>query len=162
MLKACSCCKKIMNKLWLFRVMRNFRTNCESCLHEWALFSEISYGEKPHQDAAQRNRDVASRHMKFQKRTLIHASMIRVLFWNFAWLWIVIIIQKKGDCRNSLLFSLWSYVSRVISFSSESLLRKFCLISRWRRRLNCFFVSLNKIYATANFCRVLLNAGLSP
>ena len=59
MLKACSCCKKIMNKLWLFRAMRNFRTNCESCLHEWALFSEISYGEKPHQDAAQRNRDGA-------------------------------------------------------------------------------------------------------
>lgn len=39
-----------------------------------------------HLDFATLHLDVASRHMKFQKRTLIHASMIRVLFWNFAWL----------------------------------------------------------------------------
>ena len=30
--------------------------------------------------------DVASRHMKFQKKLLIHASMIRNFFFHFAWL----------------------------------------------------------------------------
>ena len=30
--------------------------------------------------------DVASRHMKFQKKPLIHASMIRNFFFHFTWL----------------------------------------------------------------------------
>ena len=49
-------------------------------------FLTFSNYSEPHLDSAALHLDVASRHMKFQKRTLIHASMIRVLFWNFAWL----------------------------------------------------------------------------
>ena len=126
------------NRKWESLIFLRIKKECLAP-SSWHSFLCIfcNYSE-PHLDSAALHLDVASRHMKFQKRTLIHASMIRVLFWNFAWLWIVIIIQKKGDCRNSLLFSLWSYVSRVISFSSESPLRKFCLYSRWRRRLNFF------------------------
>ena len=35
---------------------------------------------EPHLDSAALHLDVASRHMKFQKKVLIHASMIRNLF----------------------------------------------------------------------------------
>jgi len=42
--------------------------------------SEISPCSEPHLDSAALHLDVASRHMKFQKKVLIHASMIRNLF----------------------------------------------------------------------------------
>ena len=42
--------------------------------------SEISPYSEPHLDFTALHLDVASRHMKFQKKVLIHASMIRNLF----------------------------------------------------------------------------------
>lgn len=42
--------------------------------------SEISPYSEPPLDSAALHLDVASRHMKFQKKVLIHASMIRNLF----------------------------------------------------------------------------------
>ena len=46
----------------------------------WTCNSEISPCSEPHLDSAALHLDVASRHMKFQKKVLIHASMIRNLF----------------------------------------------------------------------------------
>ena len=54
--------------LQLFRAMQNFKKNCESCSHERTVLLEILYGEKPHRDAAQRNRDVALNNCKKKDR----------------------------------------------------------------------------------------------
>lgn len=43
-------------------------------------FLTFSNYSEPHLDSAALHLDVASRHMKFQKKVLIHASMIRNLF----------------------------------------------------------------------------------
>ena len=47
--------------------------------------NNCNYSE-PHLDSATLHLDVASRHMKFQKKALIHASMIHDFFFHFAWL----------------------------------------------------------------------------
>ena len=45
------------NDLQLFRAMQIFCQKCESCLHERTLLTENLFGEQPHRDEAQRNRD---------------------------------------------------------------------------------------------------------
>ena len=49
-------------------------------------FLTFSNYAEPHLDSAVMHLDVASCHMNKKKRTFIHASMIRVLFFSFAWL----------------------------------------------------------------------------
>jgi len=49
-------------------------------------FLTFSNYSEPHLDSAAMHLDVASCHMNKKKRTFIHASMIRVLFFSFAWL----------------------------------------------------------------------------
>ena len=50
-----------------------------------SAFKNCNYSE-PHLDSAALHLDVAARHMKFQKKPLIHASMIRNFFFHFTWL----------------------------------------------------------------------------
>ena len=62
--------------------MRNTNVSSTSIRATWQWSNEVvapdDYSE-PHLDSAALHLDVASRHMKFQKMPLIHASMIHVL-----------------------------------------------------------------------------------
>ena len=45
-----------------------------ACMNE-RIFSGISYGEQPHRDAAQRNRDVALNSYKFLKADAVKSEL---------------------------------------------------------------------------------------
>ena len=69
--------------------------------------------------------------------------------------------EKRRLPQQSPFFSLKLCVSCDQFFFRKSPAQILSLLSL-AAQAEFFFVSLNKIYATANFCRVLLNAGLSP
>ena len=63
-----------------------FSTTSQEYYAEGEAYSQTSDRVHTYSVEETRHLDVASRHMKFQKKLLIHASMIRNFFFHFAWL----------------------------------------------------------------------------